>query len=78
VVGIGLGIPLAVAYVNNDLILTIANLAQDHLAVTGLALVITGAQLFVFVLLLQGAAVATARRDFGDIPRFSRTGAADR
>lgn len=65
-VGIALGIPLAVAYLNNGLVLTTANLAQDHLAVTGLALVITGAQLFVLVLLLHGAAVATARRDIDD------------
>jgi glycosyltransferase involved in cell wall biosynthesis len=60
IVGIGLAVPLAVAYLNNDLLLTSANSVQDHLAVTGLAAVIAGAQLFVFVLLLHGAIVATA------------------
>ena len=59
--GIGLGIPLVVAYINNDYALTTANLVQDHLAVTGLAAVIAGAQLFVFTLLLHGAVLATAR-----------------
>jgi glycosyltransferase involved in cell wall biosynthesis len=57
--GVVLGVPLAVAYLNNDLVLTSANFVQDHLAVTGLAAGIAGAQLFVFVLLLHGAVVAT-------------------
>ena len=57
-VGVGLAIPLAVAYLNNDLALTSANFVQDHLAVTGLAAVIAGAQLFVFVLLLHGVVAA--------------------
>ena len=61
VAGIGLAVPLAVGYLNNNLLLTSANFVQDHLAVTGLAAVIAGAQLFVFVLLLHGAVVATAR-----------------
>jgi len=60
-IGIGLGIPLAAAYLNNNLALTGANAVQDHLAVTGLAFGIAGAQLFVFVLLLHGAVVATTR-----------------
>ena len=59
--GIGLGIPLVVAYINNDYALRSANLLQDHLAVTGLAAVIAGAQLFVFTLVLHGAVLATAR-----------------
>jgi glycosyltransferase involved in cell wall biosynthesis len=63
--GIGLGIPLAVAYLGNGLALTSANLVQDHLAVTGLAAAIAGAQLFVFVLLLHGAVVATSSRPLG-------------
>jgi glycosyltransferase involved in cell wall biosynthesis len=63
--GIGLGIPLAVAYVGNGLALTSANFVQDHLAVTGLAAAIAGAQLFVFVLLLHGAVVATSSRRLG-------------
>jgi len=63
--GIALAIPLAIAYLNNDLVLTPANFVQDHLAVTGLAVGISGAQLFVFVLLLHGAVVATARGPIG-------------
>jgi len=59
--GMGLGVPLVVAYVNNDYALTSANLPQDHLAVTGLAAAIAGAQLFVFTLLLHGAVLATAK-----------------
>jgi len=59
--GVGLAVPLAVAYFTNNLALKTANLAQDHLAVTGLASVIAGAELFVFVLLLHGAVVATSR-----------------
>lgn len=64
-VGIGLAIPLAVAYVDNGLALRASNLIEDHLAVTGLAAAITGAQLFVFVLVLHGAVVATRRRRSG-------------
>ena len=60
-IGMGLGVPLVVAYLTNDYALTSANLLQDHLAVTGLAAVIAGAQLFVFTLLLHGAVLATAR-----------------
>lgn len=60
--GIGLAVPLLVAYLHNGLLLTEANLVQDHMAVTGLAAAIAGAQLFAFVLLLHGAVVATARR----------------
>jgi glycosyltransferase involved in cell wall biosynthesis len=63
--GVALGVPLAVAYLDNGLALTAANLAEDHLAVTGLAAGIAGAQLFVFVLLLHGAVVATSRRRAG-------------
>jgi glycosyltransferase involved in cell wall biosynthesis len=59
--GVALGIPLGIAWLNNGLALTTANLAQDHLAVTGLAAAIGGAQMFVFVLLLHGAVVATTR-----------------
>jgi len=60
--GVGLCVPLAVAYLNNGLVLTSANFVQDHIAVTGLASAIAGAQLFLFVLLLNGAVVATSRR----------------
>jgi hypothetical protein len=61
VTGAALAIPLAVAYLNNGLALSQTNLSQDHLAVTGLAAAIAGAELFAFVLLLNGAVVATSR-----------------
>jgi hypothetical protein len=60
-VGIGLAVPLAIAYVNNGLALSLKNLPQDHLAVTGLALVVASAQLFGSMLVLHGAAVVTER-----------------
>jgi glycosyltransferase involved in cell wall biosynthesis len=62
VTGVVLGVPLGWTYLHNGLVLTAANSLENHLAVTGLAAVIAGAQLFVFVLLLHGAAVATRRR----------------
>jgi glycosyltransferase involved in cell wall biosynthesis len=61
VLGIALAIPLVVSYLGNDLALQSANTVQNHLAVTGLAAVIVGAQLFVFTLLLHGAVVATTQ-----------------
>ena len=60
--GAALTVPLIVAYLNHGLALSTANYSQDHLAVTGLGVAIAGGQLFAFVLLLHGAAVATARR----------------
>jgi glycosyltransferase involved in cell wall biosynthesis len=63
--GVALAVPLAVAYLNNGLALTTANAVEDHLAVTGLAAAIAGAQLFVFTLLLHGAVVATTRKQRG-------------
>jgi glycosyltransferase involved in cell wall biosynthesis len=59
VLGIVLAIPLVVSYLASDLELQSADTLQNHLAVTGLAAVITGAQLFVFTLLLHGTVVAT-------------------
>jgi hypothetical protein len=59
ILGIALAIPLVVSYVGNDLTLERADTVENHLAVTGLAAVIAGAQLFVFTLLLHGAIVAT-------------------
>ena len=59
ILGIALAIPLVVSYVGNDLALQRADTVENHLAVTGLAAVIAGAQLFVFTLLLHGAIVAT-------------------
>jgi glycosyltransferase involved in cell wall biosynthesis len=61
VLGVAVAIPLVVSYVGNDLALQSANTVQNHLAVTGLAAVIVGAQLFVFTLLLHGAVVATTQ-----------------
>jgi glycosyltransferase involved in cell wall biosynthesis len=58
--GVGLCVPLAVDYLNNGYVLTSKELVVDHLAVTGLSLVIAGAELIISVLLLHGAAVATA------------------
>ena len=60
-VGIALAVPLVLSYLANDLALQQTDTVQNHLAVTGLAFVITGAQLFIFTLLLHGAVVATAR-----------------
>jgi glycosyltransferase involved in cell wall biosynthesis len=60
--GIALTIPLLVTYIGNDLALERADTLENHLAVTGLAAVVTGAQLFVFTLILNGVAVVTARR----------------
>jgi hypothetical protein len=61
-VGLGLGIPLVADYIHHGYSLSPADLLDDHMAVTGLAVGIAGAQLFVFVLLLHGAVQATARR----------------
>jgi glycosyltransferase involved in cell wall biosynthesis len=59
VLGVALAIPLVVSYIANDLALERPDTVQNHLAVTGLAAVISGAQLFVFTLLLHGTVVAT-------------------
>ncbi len=64
-VGAGLAIPLAITYLGNGLSLSLKDLPQDHIAVTGLAMLIAGAQLFGFTLVLHGAVVATQRRDRG-------------
>lgn len=58
--GVALCVPLAIAYVGHSFSLSSRDVVTDHLAVTGLALGIAGAELFIFVLLLHGAAVATA------------------
>ena len=57
--GIALAIPLVATYVGGDLELQRADTVENHLAVTGLAAVVIGAQLFVFTLLLHGTVVAT-------------------
>jgi glycosyltransferase involved in cell wall biosynthesis len=59
--GVALAIPLLVTYVTSDFALDRADTIQNHLAVTGLAATITGAQLFVSTLVLHGTILATAR-----------------
>jgi glycosyltransferase involved in cell wall biosynthesis len=62
VVGIALAIPLVATYISNGLALQRSDALSNHLAVTGLAAVMSGAQLFVFTLLLHGTVVATTQR----------------
>jgi hypothetical protein len=61
VLGVVLAMPLVVSYLSNDLALQQADTLENHLAVTGLAAIIAGAQLFVFTLLLHGTVVATTQ-----------------
>jgi glycosyltransferase involved in cell wall biosynthesis len=58
-VGIALALPLTLSYLDNGLVLSTANTDQNHLAVTGLAAAIGGAQLFVSTLVLHATATAT-------------------
>jgi len=60
--GIAFAVPLVTTYVGNGLALERADALPNHLAVTGVGLVLLGAQLFVFTLLLHGTVVATTRR----------------
>jgi hypothetical protein len=66
VLGVALCVPLAATYVSQDFALAQADALENHLAVSGLATAIAGAQLFVFTLLLHGATIATthARRPY--------------
>jgi hypothetical protein len=59
--GVALALPLVISYFDNDLQLSAAESGENHVAVTGMAAAISGAQLFVFTLLLHGAVVATER-----------------
>ena len=59
--GIGLSIPLVLRYVSHDFMLSRSDTLPNHLAVTGLASAITGAQIFVSTLLLHGTMIATTR-----------------
>src|SRR5918994_2162784 len=61
VTGFAMAVPLVVTYVANDLALGSADTIQNHLAVTGLAAAICGAQLFVFAAVLHGTMIATTR-----------------
>jgi glycosyltransferase involved in cell wall biosynthesis len=63
--GIALAVPLMVSYVDHDFKLSAAVSTENHLAVTGLAAAICGAQLFIFTLLLHGTVAATS----GNRPR---------
>jgi glycosyltransferase involved in cell wall biosynthesis len=62
IAGIALAVPLLVSYVDHDFELSSAVSTENHLAVTGLAAVICGAQLFVFTLLLHGTVAATSSK----------------
>jgi hypothetical protein len=59
--GVMLALPLIKVYVSQDFKLDRADAIENHLAVSGLALAIAGAQLFVFTLLLHGSVAATTR-----------------
>jgi glycosyltransferase involved in cell wall biosynthesis len=61
VLGVVLAIPLVSVYISQDFKLHRADAIENHLAVSGLALALAGAQLFVFTLLLHGSVVATTR-----------------
>jgi len=56
-VGVGLVVPLAVRYINNGLSLETSSPVADHLAVTGLLLMIVGFSTFCFTLLLHATGV---------------------
>jgi hypothetical protein len=60
VTGVALVVPLVVRYLQNDLALPALSTA-NHLAVTGLMLMVSGFSVFVFTLLIHGAAIATGR-----------------
>ncbi len=57
--GIVLAVPLLHEYVTSDYSLSAADIPENHLAVTGLTLMILAAQLFTFTLVLHGAVLAT-------------------
>jgi glycosyltransferase involved in cell wall biosynthesis len=59
--GILATIPLVVSFSEGGFLLERADTVPNHLAVTGLAAVITGAQLFGFTLVLLGTVIATTR-----------------
>lgn len=61
VLGVASAIPLVVTFSTNDLSLHGSDAVVNHVAVTGLACAITGAQLFVSTLLLHGTIIATTR-----------------
>lgn len=62
VIGLAATVPLLVTYAQGDFLLEGADTLENHLALTGLAAIITGAQLFAFTLVLHGTIIATTRR----------------
>jgi glycosyltransferase involved in cell wall biosynthesis len=62
IAGIALAVPLLASYVSHDFELSSAVGTENHLAVTGLAAAICGAQLFIFTLLLHGTVAATSSK----------------
>ncbi len=58
--GLALVLPLVVRFLRNDLSLPTLSTA-NHLAVTGLFLMVAGFSVFVFTLLIHAAAIATGR-----------------
>jgi glycosyltransferase involved in cell wall biosynthesis len=69
VTGLLCAVPLVTLYISGDFRLDQANTIQNHLALTGLAAVITGAQLFTFALVLHGTIITTTSTR----PRASRS-----
>jgi glycosyltransferase involved in cell wall biosynthesis len=61
VLGVVLSIPLVVTYAANGGALGSSDAVPNHLALTGVAFAVAGAQLFVFTLLLHGTIIATTR-----------------
>jgi len=59
--GLLAAVPLIITYIRGDFLLARANTIPNHLALTGLGALITGAQLFAFTLVLQGTIIATTR-----------------
>jgi hypothetical protein len=59
--GLAATIPLIVSFSESGFLLERANTVPNHLAVTGLAAVITGTQLFGFTLVLLGTIIVTTR-----------------
>ena len=58
--GLGMMIPLVVRYFQNDMTLPELSIT-NHLAVTGLFLMVASFSYFVFTLLIHGGAIATGR-----------------
>jgi VIT1/CCC1 family predicted Fe2+/Mn2+ transporter len=68
--GIACAVPLIVYYFGHHERLSLTASLQDGLAVTGLLLMVIGASLFTFTLVLHGAAI-TSRRSSAGFERVS-------